>query len=62
MALTFEERLRPIALAELCQLLKARAEDIEADELARIAEEVELEAGVQDALQAENQETFGGWA
>lgn len=58
----FEDRLRVIALAELCQLLKARASDLYIAEEARIAEELELEASIELEFQIESRKLMGGWA
>lgn len=68
----FEERLMPIAQAELCALLKAHAEKMDADEKAIIlaeqleelrlyTEALDLEEAIQTELQVANQETFGAW-
>lgn len=69
---TFEERLLPIAQAELCALLKAHAEKVDAAEKAAILEQqleelriyteaMDLEEAIQTELQIENQKTFGAW-
>lgn len=69
---SFEERLLPIAQAELCALLKAHAEKVDAaekavileaqmEELRLYTEALDLEEAIQVELQVANQETFGAW-
>lgn len=58
-SLTFEERLMPIARAELCALLKAIAENMDPEVAAHRAE---LEAAVQAELEEQHRTSYGAFA